>query len=76
MITSVTTTVTTTTTGVIAGLGLVATLILIALLISKELATATSGGAPVRWTWPLNLGIVPLLFAFAVNVAVKLAEVL
>ncbi len=74
-ITTVTTTVTT-ATGVIAGLGLVATLILIALLISKELATATSGGASVRWGRSLNLGIVPLLFAFAVIVAVKLAEVL
>ncbi len=77
-----TTTITTVTTvmtaspRVIAELGLVTTLILVALLISKELATTTSGDTAIRWRRSLNLGIVPLLVAFAVIVVVKLADVL
>lgn len=89
MITTVTTTTTTTvttiaSTTIAAGLGLLATLTLIVLLIAKELAGAgaqsvdgtgrlTLSGAADR---VLNTAIVPLLVVFGFIVAVKVIEVL
>ncbi len=77
-ITTVTTTVSSVTsvTGLIAGLGLVTTLALIAMLISKEISVAVPGGNAIRWSRTLNIGIVPLLISFAVIVAAKLTEIL
>lgn len=77
-ITTVTTTVSTVTTvtGLVAGLGLITTLALIAMLISKEISVAVPGGNAIRWSRTLNIGIVPLLIAFGVIVAVKLAGIL
>ncbi|GAB6274988.1 MAG: hypothetical protein STSR0004_18530 [Peptococcaceae bacterium] len=88
MISTVTTTTTTVTTvastTVAAGLGLIATLVLIASLITKELAGAlvSSTGKAGMVTLPqavdrnLNLIIIPLLLTFAFIVAVKILEVL
>ena len=78
MTTTVTTVTISTVTviGVAAALGLITTLTLIALLISKEIATAVPGERGVRWSRTLNIGVVPLLVAFAVIVGVKMVEVL
>lgn len=78
MTTTVTTvTVTTATTvGLVAALGLMTTLALVALLIGKEITAAAPGERSVRWGRTLNIGVVPLLIAFAVIVAVKLVQVL
>ena len=78
MTTTVTTVTVSTVTviGVAAALGLITTLTLIALLISKEIATALPGERGVRWSRTLNIGVVPLLVAFAVIVGVKMVEVL
>ncbi|MDD2359092.1 MAG: hypothetical protein PHS89_06460 [Syntrophaceticus schinkii] len=89
MIATVTTTTTTTVTTaanttLAAGLGLLATLVLIALLVSKELAGAgvESSGSARTVTLSqaidrvLNVAIVPLLFVFGAIVIVKVLEVL
>jgi len=78
MTTTVTTVTVSTVTvmGVAAALGLITTLTLIALLVTKEITTAIPGRDGIRWARTLNIGVVPLLVAFAVIVAVKLAEVL
>lgn len=67
---------TVTALGFTAALGLITTLTLIAFLVSKEVATAAHGERNIRWGRSLNIGVVPLLIAFAVIVAVKLAEIL
>lgn len=89
-VTTVTTTTTTTTastvttaTSLVAGLGLVATIALIVMLIAKELAGAAAesssspefsvSGALDR---VLSVGIVPLLMVFASIVFVKVISVL
>jgi hypothetical protein len=78
MTTTVTTTTVTTVTamGLTMALGVIATLTLIAFLIVKEIAGAAPGERAVRWGRTLNIGIAPLLVAFAVIVAVKVAEAL
>ena len=88
MISTVTTTTTTVTTvastTIAAGLGLIATLVLIASLIAKELTGAwvSPTGKAGMVTLPqaidrnLILVIVPLLLIFAFIVAVKVLEVL
>lgn len=78
MTTTVTTVTVTTTTvlGLTGALGLITTLTLVALLIGKEITAATPGQRTIRWGRTLNVGIVPLLVAFAIIVAVKLAQVL
>jgi len=88
MISTVTTTTTTVTTvastTVAAGLGLIATLVLIASLIAKELVGAwvsPTGEAgmvtlPQAFDRNLNLIIIPLLLTFAFIVAVKILEVI
>jgi hypothetical protein len=76
----VTTTVTTTTVttvtamGLTVALGVVATLALIGLLVLKEISGAAPGERTIRWSRALNIGITPLLLAFAVIVAEKIAQ--
>lgn len=87
MISTVTTTTVTTiaSTSVAAGLGLVAVICLIALLITKELTGAeveTSGATGAIYPWvqslnrALNVAIIPLLIVFSFIVLVKVLEVL
>ena len=78
MTTTVTTTTVTTVTalGLTGALGIMATLVLITFLVCKELASASAGERAIRWSRVLNVGIVPLLVAFAVIVAGKVAQVL
>ena len=77
MTTTVTTVTVSTVTvmGLTAALGLITTLTLVGLLISKEVAVVAPGEQTIRWGRVLNVGLVPLLIAFGVIVAVKLAEV-
>ena len=76
MTTTITTTTVTTVSGMglAVGLGALASVILIALLVVKEIAGAAPGERAIRWTRTLNVGITPLLFAFAVIVAAKIAQ--
>lgn len=67
----------------VAGFGLIATITLIVLLTAKELAGASAESAPNRdGTWAcamdgiLNIGLLPLLMAFAVIVIMKIMAVL
>ena len=78
MISTVTTTTvsTVTTVALAASLGLIAIVTLLALLIQKELVTVGSGARTQALGRALNMAIVPLLMAFALIVAVKVAEVL
>jgi len=78
MISTVTTsTVTTVTTVAIAGsLALIGILTLLFLLIQKEVASSVQGRIAGALSRALNIGIAPLLIAFAVIVALKVAEVL
>jgi hypothetical protein len=78
MVSTVTTsTVVTVTTVAIAGsLTLIGICTLLALLIQKELTTATEGRFARAFGRALNIGIVPLLITFALIVAVKVADVL
>jgi hypothetical protein len=57
-------------------LALVAVLVLLAMLIPKELTTAASSERLDRLSRALNIGIVPLLIAFVLNVGAKVAQVL
>ena len=81
MITTVTTS-TITTVSVIAAMGLTAAISmaavvsLIAFLTAKELAVGRGSGTSLRVAKFLSVGIIPLVVAFAVIVAVKIAEVL
>jgi hypothetical protein len=86
MISTVTTTTVTTvaSTNLAAGLGLLTTVVLIALLIAKELAGAgidsTSNTGTVTFSRAidrvLNVAIVPLLIVFGYIVITKILEVL
>lgn len=78
MISTVTTaTVTTVTTVAIAGsLALIGICTLLALLIQKELITSIRGRLARALSRALNIGIVPLLIAFAMILAVKVASAL
>lgn len=78
MISTVTTsTVSTITTSALAGaVALVAILVLLFLLIQKELASSAAGTRFRTLTRVLNIGIIPLLMAFVVVVAVRVAEIL
>ena len=78
MISTVTTsTVSTVTSVALAGsVALVGILVLLALLVQKELASAAQGGRYQRLSAALNLGIAPLLFAFALVVLTRVVEVL
>ena len=78
MISTVTTsTVSILTTPAIAGsMALIAILILFALLLQKEVATASEDSRLRQLSRLLNISIVPLLLAFIVIVVYKVAEVL
>jgi hypothetical protein len=78
VITSVTTaTISTVTTISLAGsLALVAIFTLLAMLVQKELTTASRGRLARFLGRMLNVGILPLLVVFVVIVAVKVAEAL
>jgi hypothetical protein len=56
--------------------GVVITLVLIALLVAHELTGAASDPQVLRWRRALTIGIVPLLFAFAVIVVTRIAHAL
>ena len=72
-----TTTVSILTTPAIAGsLALIAILLLFALLLQKEVATASADSRLRQLSRVLNISIVPLLFAFIMIVIYKVAEVL
>lgn len=78
MISTVTTsTITTVTaTGIAAGLGLIAILTLLGLLITRELAGASEQVRLRRAGQYLLVGIAPLFFVFAVIVVARVATVL
>lgn len=81
MITTVTTsTITTVTTvaamGLMAGITIVALFSLIIFLSVKELTGATDSPALLRVSRFISVGILPLVIAFFVLVAVKVAELL
>ena len=78
MISTVTTsTVTILTTSAIAGsLALVGILVLIALLVQKELTTATDGSRFHQLSKILNIGILPFMIAFILIVVFKVIETL
>jgi len=75
---STVTTVTTVTTmlGFGMALGLVAVIALIVFLGVRELATASEGGRQRLLAKSLEIGIVPLIIAFAMIVAMEIVEVL
>ena len=82
-VTTTTASTVTTATSLVAGFGLIATITLIALLISKELAGAASENSSAsELTLPgaldrvLNVGIIPLLMVFVSIVFVKVLNVL
>jgi hypothetical protein len=78
MVSTVTTaTVTAVTTVAIAGsLALIVILTLLTLLVQKEMAMAVKGRFARALGRALNIGIVPLLLAFVLIVAVKVAQAL
>jgi hypothetical protein len=78
MISTVTTsTVSILTTPAIAGsLALIAVLLLFALLLQKEVASASTDSRMRQLSRLLNFSLVPLLLAFIVIVVYKVAEVL
>jgi hypothetical protein len=78
MITTITavTTVTTVTAAAATALGAVGTVLLICLLIIKELSDSHGGARSQKLARNTVLVIMPLLFAFALIVIVKIEEVL
>ena len=75
---STVTTVTTVTTMIGFGmaLGLVAVIALIVFLGVRELATASEGGRQRLLAKSLEIGIVPLIIAFVMIVAMEIVEIL
>jgi len=59
-------------TGLTAALGIAAVVSLIVFLTAKELAGTTSSGSPRRIAKFVNVGIVPLIIAFAVILATQI----
>jgi len=76
MISTVTTSTVTTMTGFGMTLGLVAVIALIAFLGVRELATASEGGTRRLLAKSLDIGIVPLIIAFAMIIAMEMVEIL
>jgi len=76
MISTVTTSTVTTVTGFGMTLGLVAVIALIAFLGVRELATASEGGTQRLLAKSLDIGIVPLIIAFAMIIAMEMVEIL
>ncbi len=63
-------------TGLTTVIGIAAGVSLIAFLISKELANATGSGTSLRIARFFSVGILPLVMAFTVIVAIKIAQAL
>ena len=76
MISTVIASTVTTMTGFGMALGLVAVITLIAFLGVRELAAAGDNGSHRLLARSLDVGIVPLIIAFAMIVAVKIVEIL
>ncbi len=79
MITTVTTVTTVTTIaalGITAAISVAAVTALIAFLTTRELASTGNSRFPLRIAKFASVGILPLIIAFAVIVAVKITEVL
>ena len=79
MITTVTTVTTVTTIaalGLTGIIGIAAVVLLMLFLTTKELAGASSSGLSLRIAKFVNVGILPLVMAFAVIVVMKIVEVL
>jgi len=68
--------VTTATVAVIAGLSLLAIILLLGLLISKEVVSAGETPRLQALSRALNVAIIPLLLGFVLIAAVKVIEVL
>ena len=75
-VTIVTTVTTIATLGLTAAISIAALVSLIAFLTAKELAGAKGSGTSLRIAKFFSVGILPLAIAFAVIVAVKIAEAL
>ncbi len=78
MITTITTSTITTVAamGLAAGITIAAVICLIIFLATKELAGAGVSASSKRMAKFLNVGIIPLVFAFLVVLTVKITEVL
>ena len=75
-VTTITTITTITALGITGAISIVAVVSLAAFLITKELASAGGSGTSLRIARFLGVGLVPLIIAFAVIVAVKIASIL
>jgi len=64
-----------TTASMVGSIGLIVILVLFILLLQKEMTISSSGSPTKRLSRALNVGIIPLLIAFLMIVAVKAAEV-
>jgi hypothetical protein len=64
------------TTATWAALGVVAVVLLIALLITKELASASDDPRAQRLSRLVNVGLVPLAFAFVAIVTTRVMAIL
>jgi hypothetical protein len=79
VITTVTTstiTSVTTTIGFAIAVSLVAVIALVVFLCAKELAAASSGSSPRFLARSFDIGIVPLVIAFIMIVAMKVVEII
>ena len=78
MISTVTTSTVTTVTvlALVGGVTIIGIILLLVLLVQKELASASSGKQVNRLGRALNIGILPLLFAFVLVVASKVINIL
>ena len=79
MITTVTTVTTVTTIaamGLTAAVSIAGAVVLVLFLATKEVASVGGSSFPLRLTKSLNVGILPLVMAFAVIVALTITEVL
>jgi hypothetical protein len=78
MISTVTvSTVSTVTTAALAGsVALIGILVLLSLLVQKELASSSDNGRLRTLSRVLNIGIIPLVIAFVLIVATRVAAVL
>jgi hypothetical protein len=75
-VTTTTTTTVTTVAGVVATLGLAATIFLIVFLTAKELTPARGKGTFRIFGRNLDIAIIPLLLVFTMIVVMKVIEVL
>jgi len=63
-------------TGLLASTSIAAVVSLIFFLITRQLANANGSGTSLRIARFFNVGIVPLVTAFAIIVALKIAELI